>query len=822
MATMVTGLGGPAGYGEGVFSTTSKDSGNNDDGSIAVDVTSVFGAGGIEFYGTSYTDIYVNSNGNISFGGPNTAYSPNLAGTSNPVIAAFWGDVNINSSGEIYWDVDPANGTVTITWDGVAPYSGSGTNSFQLVLTATGDGNFTTEFIYEDINWTNGGSGNAQTGFTDGGANDTPLEGSGNSTALANYENNDFDNGDPNGAYSVNFVNGEPYAGDGVVSGTGAGEVIDGDYSDSDADQVDSGLGTGTDNMDDSIEAGGGADTVYGGTGGDTILGEAGNDVLYGDYGGVGETGSYDSEYLDWSAAGSDEANIASGFTQNTGEIDVTVSFDNDGNNNPLFQVESTDNTYVASGEPFDANSSLYLYGNGDGATSTTTIDFAASTGSNGTGEVQNASFRINDIDWASGNHQDTVTINAYDADNNPVTVTITESANDSVSGNTITAGNVGEDQDDAGGSALIEIAGPVSSIEIIYSNGSSGTQAVWVSDVHFEPVVDQPGDDSIDGGAGNDAIFGEAGDDTLLGGLGDDTLTGGDGNDLFYLAEGDSAIGGEREDTFILTDLGESGSDTITIDGGTTGEPGGDTLDLNGVADRSTLTFSPSAGDPDAFDGSVTLLDGTVVNFSNVENIICFTPGTMIDTPTGPRAVETLRPGDLVLTLDDGPQPLTWAGNSTVPGVGDHAPIRIDPDLLPGATAALTVSPQHRILIDDWRAELICGAQQVFVAAKHMLGLDGVSATPAAQVTYIHLMFDRHQIVTANGSASESLHAAEQSLAALCPEAREELFTCMPELRDNLAAHGPTARTCLKAWEARLLLSRLYPAAQTDRALAA
>ena len=820
MATMVTGLGGPAGYGENVFSTSTKTAGNNDDGSIAVDITSVFGGGGIEFYGTSYTDIYINSNGNISFGAANTAYTPNLGGTTTPVIAPFWADVNINSGGEIYCDLDPTNGTVTITWDGVAPYSGSGTNSFQLVLTATGDGGFTAEFIYEDINWTSGGSGQAQTGFTDGGTNDTFFEGSGNATALANYENNDFDNGDPNGVYTLDFENGAPFYGDDTVDGTAGADSIGFGYTDGEGDSVDDGIGTGTHGYGDSIEAGAGNDTVTAGTGDDTVLGQDGNDLIYGDYNGASGPGA--EEYLDWSLAGADEADISAGFTQTTGELDVTVSFADDGNNNPLFEVESSDTTYVASGEPFDPNSSLYLFGDGNRDTSTTTISFASASGGIGTGEAENVSFRINDIDFGSGNHRDTVTINAYDSDGNPVTVTITPSSNDSVSGNTITAGNVGESPSSAGGSALIEIAGPVTEIEIIYFNGLNGTQAIWVSNLHFNPVIAAPGDDSLDGGAGNDTLHGEAGDDTLIGGLGADSLVGGDGNDTFYLAEGDVAQGGDGEDLFILTDLGEAGSSTITIDGGTTGEPGGDTLDLNGIADRTTLSFSPSLGDPDAFDGTVTLLDGTVVTFSNIENIICFTPGTLIATPSGPRPVECLRPGDLVETLDDGPQPLAWVGNSTVPGIGDHAPIRIAPGLLAGAHDALTVSPQHRVLIDDWRAELLFGEPQVFVTAKQMLGLAGVSVCPPAPVTYIHLMFDRHQIVFANGAATESLHAAEEGLKALCREARDELFACLPGLREDLASHGPTARRCLKSWEAQALLSRLYARPRHNAQLAA
>lgn len=819
MATMVTGLGGPAGYGENVFSTSSLTTGNDDDGAIAVDITSVFGGGGIEFYGNSYSDIYINSNGVISFGAPQTAYSPNLGGTGTPLLAPFWSDVNINSGGEIYWDLDPTAGTVTITWHDVRPYSGSGTNSFQVVLTSTGDGNFTAEFIYEDINWTNGGSGTAQTGFTDGGSNDTFFEGSGNSSALSNYENNDFDNGDPNGAYTLEFVNGEPFSGNDIVEGTGGADLIDWDYTDAESEAIDDGIGSGPDGMGDSIEAGAGADTVYGGSGDDTILGEGGDDLIFGDYGGTGGA-PLSEEVLDWTDQGGDGSDLSGGFTQNTGEMDVTVSFVDPGNNNTTFSVE-TSATYVAPGESFDNNSSAYIYGNGDADTADITIDFAAASGSLASDEVQDISFRLNDIDGFAGNHTDIVTINAYDAQGNPVTVNITPGTTDSVSGNTLTAGIVNEAQTDAAGSALVEIAGPVASIEIYYENGQGGTHGIYVSDLHFTPIVSDPGNDSIEGGAGSDTIFGEAGDDTLLGGLGADSVSGGEGNDTIHAAEDDTVSGGDGEDTFILTDLGEPGASTITIDGGTTTEPGGDTLDLNGLADRTTLTFSPSAGDPDAFDGSVTLLDGTVVTFSNIENIICFTPGTMIATPSGERAVETLRPGDLVLTMDAGPQPLGWTGRSTVPGTGKHAPIRLDP-CLTGARRTLTVSPQHRMFIADWRAELLFGEAEVFVPARHMLDCEGADTAPMAEITYIHLMFDRHQIVFAEGAPCESFHAASQGFEALVPQAREELFAAYPALRDNLAAHGPTARPCLKAREARTLLALMAPQKPVAQPLAA
>lgn len=821
MATMVSGLGGPAGYGENVFSSSPKAAGGVDDGSVEIDVTSVFGAGGINFYGTSYTEIYLNSNGTISFGSPFTDYNTtNLGAETTPMLAPFFADVNVNSGGEIYWDIDTVNGTITMTWDAVAPYSGTGTNSFQVVLTDNGSGDFTVEYIYEDIQWTGGGGGDvADVGWTDGGSNDVWLDGSGNATELLAYDTNDFNGGDPDGTYEISFESGDPQYPDGVVSGTTGDDTIDASYAgDGENEVIDGGDGIGgADNADlvsagdgnDSVEAGLSDDTVYGGSGNDTLEGEAGDDVLYGDADLVDVT----AESLNWDAQGGDGTDISGGFTQDTGNMDVTVSMTDDGDNSPLLQVETTDTLYVDTGEPFDANSSAYIYGNGDGATSTTTIGFAAQSGTGMSDEVQNVEFRINDIDWGTGNHTDVVTVNAYDADGNAVSVTITPGGGDTVSGNTITAETVGESAADAGGSALIEIAGPVSEIEIIYSNDQSGTQAVWVSDVHFEtiPAPTTGGDDSLDGGAGDDTLFGEEGDDTLIGGTGADEMTGGAGNDIFTVAQGDTADGGDGDDYFTVTDLSEAGTDAVTITGGEGGETNGDTLQLTPDVTYADITFTNTDDAAGGLSGNFTLTDGTVVNFTEIENIICFTPGTMILTEKGERPIESLRPGDRVITRDHGAQPLRWIGNSTVPGHDKFAPVEIAAHLLDGARRPLLVSPQHRVLFGGYQTELYFGEDEVLAAAIHLEDGHDVRRAPCRMVTYIHVMFDRHEVIYAEGAATESFHAGDVGIAALCHEAREDMFDTMPHLRSNLAAHGPTARTCLKAHEARLLKAPAY-----------
>ena len=597
---------------------------------------------------------------------------------------------------------------------------------------------------------------------------------------------------------------------DGVLTGTAGDDVIDASFVDEDGEQVDNGDGTGpAGNEDliragdgnDTIAAGDGNDTVYGDAGNDTIDGGAGNDTIYGDSGPVGT-----QESMNWDAVGADESDMSAGFTQNTGDIDVTVAFTDDGNNNPTYSVESTDTIYVAGGEDFNSTSSGFLYGNGDGATSTTDISFAGAAGASVSDEVQNVTFRISDIDWGSGNHQDTVTVNAFDAAGNPVTVTITPGSTDTVSGNTITAGTTAETESDEGGSALIEIAGPVSNIQITYSNGLSGTQAIWVSDIHFDTIPVVTGDDTIDGGAGDDIIYGEDGNDTLRGGTGSDTISGGAGDDTIYTAQGDTVTGGDGDDTFNIVDLNEAGSGSINIVGGEGGETNGDTLNWAGVADKGSLVISNADDAAGGLSGTFTMLDGTVVTFSEIENIVCFASGTGILTPHGLRPIKDLQVGDFVITRDNGLQAIRWIGQRTVPALNKFAPIRFAAGSLPNLERPLLVSPQHRMLVGNHLSELYLGESEVLVSAKHMVNGTSITREVGGEVTYMHLLFEQHEIIYADGTASESFHPGDMGLDALSNAARDEMFKLFPQLRSDPQHYGNTARKCLRKHEALMV----------------
>jgi hypothetical protein len=170
-------------------------------------------------------------------------------------------------------------------------------------------------------------------------------------------------------------------------------------------------------------------------------------------------------------------------------------------------------------------------------------------------------------------------------------------------------------------------------------------------------------------------------------------------------------------------------------------------------------------------------------------------------------------------VTRDHGLQPIRWIGKSTVPGRTRFAPVRLSAHILPGAQRDLIVSPQHRVLFTGYKTELMFGEPEVLVPAKHLIDGHAVRTEPSDQVTYIHLMFDRHEIIYADGAATESFHAGDLGIGAICDEAREELFGIFPELRSAVGDHGQTARLCLKKHEAALLIPQPAPARSEQQA---
>lgn len=184
-----------------------------------------------------------------------------------------------------------------------------------------------------------------------------------------------------------------------------------------------------------------------------------------------------------------------------------------------------------------------------------------------------------------------------------------------------------------------------------------------------------------------------------------------------------------------------------------------------------------------------------------------CFVTGTKIITQQGERPVEELSPGDMILTMDHGFQPLRWIGKRTVAARGPLAPIRFAPGAL-GNEVPLWVSPQHRMMLRGWQVEVNFGESEVLVPAQALINGDTILQVEGGEVTYCHLLFDCHEIVYGAGIPSESFMPGEQGLSTMAEAVQEEIFALFPELRaDGFAAYGPDARPALRHREARILL---------------
>lgn len=194
---------------------------------------------------------------------------------------------------------------------------------------------------------------------------------------------------------------------------------------------------------------------------------------------------------------------------------------------------------------------------------------------------------------------------------------------------------------------------------------------------------------------------------------------------------------------------------------------------------------------------------------------IICFSAGTRIDTGDGLHPVENLQPGDLVRTLDNGYQPVRWIGRRRLSAETLRAkpylrPIRIRAGALGDGTPArdLIVSPQHRVLLRSAIARRMFDADEVLAAAKQLLELDGVEvAEDMTEVTYVHFLCERHEIVFADGALTESLYPGPQALKSLGSAALRELYELFPNLREHGAMEP--VRRLLKGREARKLMVR-------------
>ncbi|MEO0913408.1 MAG: Hint domain-containing protein, partial [Pseudomonadota bacterium] len=132
--------------------------------------------------------------------------------------------------------------------------------------------------------------------------------------------------------------------------------------------------------------------------------------------------------------------------------------------------------------------------------------------------------------------------------------------------------------------------------------------------------------------------------------------------------------------------------------------------------------------------------------------------------------------------------------------------PIRIAAGAL-GKNAETLVSPQHRMLLSGWRAELLFSETEVLATARSLVNDSTITvAQDVNEITYFHLLFDAHEIVMADSAWSESFHPAALGMGTASDATRDEVLTLFPELEGSAAQH--TARPALSDKDVAVLVS--------------
>ncbi|OYX26304.1 MAG: hypothetical protein B7Z10_03685 [Rhodobacterales bacterium 32-66-7] len=658
-----------------------------------------------------------------------------------------------------------------------------------------------------------------------GGGNDLLMGGLGNDTLIGGGDTDTASFAGSttavNASLATNIATGEgtdSLSGIENLVGTRGNDTLTGDDT---ANRLTGGLGN------DTISAAGGNDTVLGGAGDDTVDGGSGNDLIYG--GGTAETSA---NFI-----------VNGGFTGLSGS--------NGGGNWTGTDLEFNPETAYFTGGGGTSNTVAEIDGN---AGQITVMNQSFSVG-----EASSAQLTFRGILRTQGQvGLDGYRVDIVDASNNVIfSQTILPGSNvlpnwtnytlnfDFPAAGTYTLRFTEIGDGDSLGALVddVQITSIVDGADLL--NGGDGNDTIYggagsdviSGDANDDLLSGDTGADSLSGGTGRDTLYGGVGQDTLLGDgdndvlfgdAGNDSLDGGNGDDILRGGEGpDTMRGGAGNDVFLvqLDEVLGDGND-IVDGGGNAGEPistDNDTIDFSVYGwDRVEIDYTST--DPLNLVGTITIYDangkagGVVIgriDFNEIETLICFTPGTLILTDRGEVAVETLVPGDRVMTRDHGLQALRWVGKRRLSMLDlvaqpELRPVRIARGAFgpAGPDRAMLVSPQHRVLIEGAKAELLFGEAEVLVPAKHLVGqIEATRALPEEGVVYIHILFDSHEIVQSDGIWTESFQPAERTLSALDADVRAELFALFPELAANADGYDG-ARLSLKAHEARVLLA--------------
>lgn len=260
-----------------------------------------------------------------------------------------------------------------------------------------------------------------------------------------------------------------------------------------------------------------------------------------------------------------------------------------------------------------------------------------------------------------------------------------------------------------------------------------------------------------------------------------------------------------------------------LEYEDGTIAEVAGITIQLRDKDDGSlSIAFTPTDGTifPQ---GKVKFISDALSSTGVVGDVTfqelgptCFVSGTLIQTPDGLRPVEDLNEGDFVTGY--GGQELTLrkvlrqqfsaralrANPKLQPvrimagALGNHLPVR---DLL--------VSRQHRMLVSSKISGRMFGQLEVLISAIRLTKLPDIFVDKGESgVEYFHLLFDKHEVIFAEGAPTESLLIGPNALKSLSAEIQEEVLTIFPETADFEYSPNP-ARIIPRGRKQKKLINR-------------
>ncbi|MAO26590.1 Hint domain-containing protein [Roseovarius sp.] len=207
------------------------------------------------------------------------------------------------------------------------------------------------------------------------------------------------------------------------------------------------------------------------------------------------------------------------------------------------------------------------------------------------------------------------------------------------------------------------------------------------------------------------------------------------------------------------------------------------------------------------------------VVAFEN-GLIPCLVAGSLVRTPEGERRVETLREGDAVSLWQGGTAVLRKMllrrlSRTDLAAAPHLRPIRVTAGAL-GLDLPerdLLVSPQHRFVINSPVVKRMFGEEEVFVPALRLTALHGIYVVTdedeLSALDYVHLVFDRHEVIIAEGAPTESFYPGPQALRAMSRDMRDEFTTLFPCIAEGILPYPP-ARPVPEARRQKALIRRM------------